>query len=717
MFLKNDRKVLRFNAVWNDTTVHGEKRFFSLHYFLADNTMEVVELRPPNSGYEPFPAFVRRQRVPRDGSTVTEYSDGKFEEYKAEDLAVGKEIKVFGRDFLLYDADPFTVDYYVSNFGRQRGDFKALDFTEPPNPQPEREVPPYLGFGAELDELSTCFHIQPRAWPRDLFKLLVHDKDVFRFLARIETADTRESPRRFIINVHLADDSISIYEPPQRNIGIVQGKYMERGRQYKPDSNIFYGPQDFWVGGVVSLRDKWFVLLDADLRTLEIQKQRDMPPPDFVRIEAEYRLRLYSSVDSFRIRELIVRAGPSITLAKLKQITDKFWIPTSDLELQALLEVWLTREQEQKALAEGWEIGQAEIDTAAFLDSWKEGPLIQNGQLFKNRTALPHLVTTIPLGKVRDAREEQQLLASRSFQAPSPGSGSSSTAVAERVALSGSASLNSRSNPQRTLFSSTGEIVARGMGSSSGSRAGSSGSNNGSGGGGGGGSRGGSGGGGGVSARGFQGGVSGVGMAAAPRELQQGHLRNATHATAAVSLYPTNQQAVQQSIRPVARDLGVTQRTATGEEPVSVTAMVPSSSLIKQLPHTSGRMSGIVKRSLLEGETEGQFRARLAEEQRVLHKVIERITLKHPSMTEAFNAFTELQSPRLSVHQFVQKIIFYGVLQHTHECEIMLRHFFGGVDASDPEFREEIDYQDFVRAMHPQEVPVVISAAVAAHYS
>jgi hypothetical protein len=42
-----------------------------------------VELRMPNSGHEPFPAFVRRQRVPRDGRTNDEFSDGRFEEYTA----------------------------------------------------------------------------------------------------------------------------------------------------------------------------------------------------------------------------------------------------------------------------------------------------------------------------------------------------------------------------------------------------------------------------------------------------------------------------------------------------------------------------------------------------------------------------------------------------------------------------------------------------------
>ena len=45
-FLKNDRKVLRFYVAWDDRkSLYGELRAFVLHYFLADNTIEMREAR------------------------------------------------------------------------------------------------------------------------------------------------------------------------------------------------------------------------------------------------------------------------------------------------------------------------------------------------------------------------------------------------------------------------------------------------------------------------------------------------------------------------------------------------------------------------------------------------------------------------------------------------------------------------------------------------
>ena len=44
-FLKYDRKVLRFYMAWDDrNSLYGELRPFVLHYYLADDTMEILEV-------------------------------------------------------------------------------------------------------------------------------------------------------------------------------------------------------------------------------------------------------------------------------------------------------------------------------------------------------------------------------------------------------------------------------------------------------------------------------------------------------------------------------------------------------------------------------------------------------------------------------------------------------------------------------------------------
>ena len=65
-FLENDRRVLRFYCFWDDTnSMFGDPRECIMHYFLADDTVEIREIIPPNSGRDAVPLFLRRQRLPR----------------------------------------------------------------------------------------------------------------------------------------------------------------------------------------------------------------------------------------------------------------------------------------------------------------------------------------------------------------------------------------------------------------------------------------------------------------------------------------------------------------------------------------------------------------------------------------------------------------------------------------------------------------------------
>lgn len=47
-------------------------------------------------------------------------------------------------------------------------------------------------------------------------------------------------PFRFIISYFLSDDTILVFEPPQRNSGILGGKFLERGRIKKPDGVNYF---------------------------------------------------------------------------------------------------------------------------------------------------------------------------------------------------------------------------------------------------------------------------------------------------------------------------------------------------------------------------------------------------------------------------------------------------------------------------------------------
>ena len=55
--MANDRKVLRF-YVFSEIP-------YILHYYLADDTMEVREIKSPNSGRGDFSLLLKRQRFPK----------------------------------------------------------------------------------------------------------------------------------------------------------------------------------------------------------------------------------------------------------------------------------------------------------------------------------------------------------------------------------------------------------------------------------------------------------------------------------------------------------------------------------------------------------------------------------------------------------------------------------------------------------------------------
>ena len=80
----------------------------------------------------------------------------------------------------------------------------------------------------------------PTAPRKDLIRLINNDRIVLRFGARLlpDTANRRlanlEGARRFVISFHMADDTLSIYEPPTtKNSGVEGGKFLERAKAFK----------------------------------------------------------------------------------------------------------------------------------------------------------------------------------------------------------------------------------------------------------------------------------------------------------------------------------------------------------------------------------------------------------------------------------------------------------------------------------------------------
>ncbi|XP_042351025.1 EF-hand domain-containing family member C2 [Plectropomus leopardus] len=312
-FLDHDRQVLRFSCFWDDTeSVFGDPRELVLHYHLADDTIEILEIIYPNSGRDNLPKFLRRSKLPKRPpaqmkqpgqmadrtvlNTFASASQGKRfildslrtgavheEFYKDSDLAVGGEVNVWGRRVILTDCDQFTRDYYRSKYGIE--DFTPVQYKAPPAPKPPRPVPPYNGFGSEEDSLSSCQGLLPKPPQKDFHKFMEKDRcgldsNVLDFRAKMVANDPVDRDRVFIISFYLCDDSISVFEHPQRNSGVLGGKFLERGRVKKPGQELFkselseyFTAQDLYVGATLCLNKKFFQLLDADEYTFNYMEQ------------------------------------------------------------------------------------------------------------------------------------------------------------------------------------------------------------------------------------------------------------------------------------------------------------------------------------------------------------------------------------------------------------------------------------------------------------
>ncbi|KAJ4428509.1 hypothetical protein ANN_24551 [Periplaneta americana] len=313
-FLDFDRKVLRFYGYWDDReSAHGMLHNLEIHYFLADDTIEIKENIPPNSGRDSGFMFLQRCKLPKmfqelptpgydDQYTVlnvlsTGFLKGRYlvdalncgqqpvEYYKDCDLAIGAAINVFNRKIVITDCDPFTKEYYSKKYGLD-------DFAQHERPKIEEEIvvkkpplPPYNGYGTYEDSAANCRNVIPVPPHRDFKKFLSKDRQgldgyILRFKAEMISKNPANKDRLFIISYYLCDDTISVFENARHNTGFIGGEFIKRTKIEKPGQDIYtseppkcYTQDDFYVGNILNLYGFEFLLVEADeyaLRYMEI---------------------------------------------------------------------------------------------------------------------------------------------------------------------------------------------------------------------------------------------------------------------------------------------------------------------------------------------------------------------------------------------------------------------------------------------------------------
>lgn len=279
-FLKYDRKVLRFYMAWDDRkSLYGELRPFVLHYYLSDDTMEILEVRRANAGRDPFPLFLKRAKVfknlasylnvdaPTTHTTQLIDRTGKVDPetmaaFTESDFAVGKTVEINGSMFLIYGCDEFTRDYYDKVYGAKFEDI-PVEFDETIE-RPQMVIPPHVAPGSEEDSLGSFLYLIPKVPKKNFRRMMENDRKILRFLARLDTVAPEDAGRVFVIKYFLGDDTVSVFEPPQKNSGVIGGKFLERSRIKKPGSHDYYCQADFYTGSIVEFHRFRFVIYQAD---------------------------------------------------------------------------------------------------------------------------------------------------------------------------------------------------------------------------------------------------------------------------------------------------------------------------------------------------------------------------------------------------------------------------------------------------------------------
>jgi len=342
-FLANDGHVLRFYALWdNRDRPFGDLRRFVIHYYLSDDSMEVLEVRSNNDGRDPVPSFVKRGQIPKRVLSLQE-NDPRFlpasNYYRPNDLRIGQYIDILGRSMLLFDCDAFTRQWYIDNMAYTKEEMEPIkiesDSTEKITQQTKFEPPPPSLIGSDEDTLRSCMSLHPKPAPKDQVKLLTHQSDILRFKCHMVTRSAIDATRSFILTYYMADDTIQVFEPPQRNSGIVAGKWLQRTKLVNPETGRPFQASDFEVGKTVTINCSKFTLDEATEFAMSLMESNpdEFPAADLQKIVIGFQDAIKKkglkkedlvdskmrSIDSNELIQIFRKAG--VTIRKHEALT------------------------------------------------------------------------------------------------------------------------------------------------------------------------------------------------------------------------------------------------------------------------------------------------------------------------------------------------------------------------------------------------------------
>jgi len=235
----------------------------------------------PNSGRGNFPQLLSRGKLPKNPPATGAALIGRdhhdpIDYYTHADLRIGAYVTVYSRHFLITKMDPYTQEFYRKVRGLSEKDFAPIEQKEEKKELPKPEIPPYNGYGDEIDSLGSFYSLVPKQPRKDLAKLMKYDNMALTYLARMKSDNPEDEDRRFTIEFFLADDTLRVFEQSMRNSGFVAGKFLDRRKVKNGDSGEWFAASDFRVGKTVIINGFHFELLEADGATQKLSEDGEM---------------------------------------------------------------------------------------------------------------------------------------------------------------------------------------------------------------------------------------------------------------------------------------------------------------------------------------------------------------------------------------------------------------------------------------------------------
>jgi hypothetical protein len=346
-YLQNDGLVLRFYALWDDKTRYGSVAHYIIHFFLADNTVEVLESYCRNSGRDPFPCFSKRGPMPKkvvSAGTVPGMSDNTKNDVTYNDLVVGEHCLFLGREFFIYDCDSATRTWYKQNCGIEQG---KVDVSDPVKVKPTLKPPPHQGIGTREDSLQSVLALRPKAYKQDLGKLMTNAGIILRFEGVMDNPKAEDVNRRFIVMFYKANDTTQVYEVKTRNSGQWEGKMCDRAKRVNVMSKSPENPEgdyfkceDFFVGALVKINGVVFHLQRADEYTLKHMETHcgQFPLSDITQICQRYS----AALDTLQ-NEICVKQGKqTVTPDEIRACGEACGVDMIDHELITVIRALIT---------------------------------------------------------------------------------------------------------------------------------------------------------------------------------------------------------------------------------------------------------------------------------------------------------------------------------------------------------------------------------------